>query len=68
MGGARAEVPGCRCAMVGHYMVTVKQMALNMRRAKKGKSASIRRKQKKSAMSNDSLEQGVWAGTKAANK
>ena len=43
-------------------------MALNMLRAEKGKTASIRRKQKIAAMNSDYLEQVILAGITAANK
>lgn len=49
-------------------LATVRHMALNMLRAEKGKTASIRRKQKIAAMNSDYLEQVILAGITAANK
>lgn len=49
-------------------LATVRHMALNMLRAEKGKTASIRRKQKIAAMNSDYLEQVILAGVTAANK
>jgi predicted transposase YbfD/YdcC len=46
-------------------LATVRHMALNMLRAEKGKTASIRRKQKIAAMNSDYLEQVILAGIKA---
>ncbi len=49
-------------------LATMRHMALNMLRAEKGKSASIRRKQKIAAMNSDYLEQIILAGIKAVGK
>jgi predicted transposase YbfD/YdcC len=49
-------------------LATVRHMALNMLRAEKGKSASIRRKQKIAAMNSDYLEQVILAGITAAGE
>lgn len=49
-------------------LATVRHMALNMLRAEKGKTASIRRKQKIAAMNSDYLEQVILAGITAENK
>ena len=50
-------------------LATVRHMALNMLRAEKGKTASIRRKQKIAAMNSDYLEQVILAGiTEAGEK
>jgi predicted transposase YbfD/YdcC len=49
-------------------LATVRHMALNMLRAEKGKSASIRRKQKIVAMNSDYLEQVILAGINAMDK
>lgn len=49
-------------------LATVRHMALNMLRAEKGKSASIRRKQKIAAMNSDYLEQVIVAGITAASE
>jgi hypothetical protein len=43
-------------------------MALNMLRAEKGKTASIRRKQKIAAMNSDYLEQVILAGINEMDK
>ena len=49
-------------------LATVRHMALNMLRAEKGKSASIRRKQKIAAMNSDYLEQVIVAGITAVSE
>jgi predicted transposase YbfD/YdcC len=49
-------------------LATVRHMALNMLRAEKGKSASIRRKQKIAAMNSDYLEQVILAGITAVGE
>ena len=49
-------------------LATVRHMALNMLRAEKGKTASIRRKQKIAAMNSDYLEQVILAGITAAGE
>lgn len=49
-------------------LATVRHMALNMLRADKGKSASIRRKQKIVAMNSDYLEQVLLAGIDVRTK
>ncbi len=49
-------------------LATVRHMALNMLRAEKGKTASIRRKQKIAAMNSDYLEQVILAGIYAMDK
>lgn len=49
-------------------LATVRHMALNMLRAEKGKSASIRRKQKIAAMNSDYLEQVILAGITAVSE
>ena len=49
-------------------LATVRHMALNMLRAEKGKTASIRRKQKIAAMNSDYLEQVILAGINAMDK
>ena len=49
-------------------LATVRHMALNMLRAEKGKTASIRRKQKIAAMNSDYLEQVIVAGITAASE
>ena len=49
-------------------LATVRHMALNMLRAEKGKSASIRRKQKTAAMNSDYLEQVIVAGITATSE
>lgn len=49
-------------------LATVRHMALNMLRAEKGKTASIRRKQKIAAMNSDYLEQVILVGINAMDK
>jgi predicted transposase YbfD/YdcC len=49
-------------------LATVRHMALNMLRAEKGKSASIRRKQKIASMNSDYLEQVILAGITAVGE
>ena len=49
-------------------LATVRHMALNMLRAEKGKTASIRRKQKIAAMNSDYLEQVIVAGITAVSE
>lgn len=49
-------------------LATVRHMALNMLRAEKGKTASIRRKKKIAAINSDYLEQVIVAGITVASE